>query len=97
MYPDERVDELIDRLKRAIGAGIICICIIIITVCCVYMYIVRPINDKQKSTIKIGYEKFKSFSMPIGDVTGTEDYDDATVATYTDDWGIRYEVKERTK
>ena len=97
MHPDKRADELIEKLKRAVGAGILCICIIIITICCVYMYIVRPVKDRQKSTIEIGYEKFKSFSLPLGDTTGTVEYEDETIKEYTDDWGIRYEVKERIK
>jgi hypothetical protein len=95
MLPDKRADELIERLKRKIEVFVVAFCIIIIVACCVYGYIVRPIKDGQSTSV--GYEKFKSFSMPIGDVTGTEDYDDVTVATYTDDWGIRYEVKERIK
>jgi hypothetical protein len=53
--------------------------------------------DKKKNNVKISYEKFKRFSMPLGDVTGTEEYEDKTVRTYTDDWGIRYDVKQRTK
>jgi hypothetical protein len=96
--PDKRADELIERLKRKIEVFVVAVCIIIIVICCVYGYIVHPMKDGQvKSSITIGYEKFKSFSMPIGDIKGTEEYDDETVATYTDDWGIRYEVKERTK
>jgi hypothetical protein len=95
MHPDKRADELIERLKRKIEVFIVAFCIIIIVACCVYGYIVRPMKDEQSTSV--GYEKFKSFSMPIGDIKGTEEYDDETVATYTDDWGIRYEVKERTK
>lgn len=98
MHPDKRADELIERLKRKVEVFIVAFCIIIITICCIYGYIVHPIKGEQvKSSITVGYEKFKSFSMPIGDVTGTEDYEDKTIATYTDDWGIRYEVKERIK
>jgi hypothetical protein len=98
MHPDKKADELIERLKRKIEAFIIVFCIIIITICCIYAYIIRPVMDnKAKSSITVGYEKFKSFSMPIGDIRGTEEYDDKTIATYTDDWGIRHELKERTK
>ena len=97
MSADEKADILMDRLKRTISAGIVCICIIIITLCIVYMYIVYPTKGEQKSTIQVGYEKFKSFSLPLGDTTGTEDYNDETVKKYTDNWGIRYEVKERIK
>lgn len=93
--PDKKADELIERLKRKIEVFIVAFCIIIIVACCVYGYIVRPMKDEQSTSV--GYEKFKSFSMPIGDIKGTEEYDDETVTTYTDDWGIRYEVKERTK
>jgi hypothetical protein len=98
MYPDEKVDELIERLKRKIEVSIIAICIIVIVMCCVYAYIVRPIKDGQiKSSIQVGYEKFRSFSMPLGDTTGTEDYEEQTVSERTDDWGIRYIDKERIK
>ena len=94
MTADKKADILMDRLKRKVEVSIITLCIIIIVACCVYIYIVRPIKD---NPTKVAYEKFKSFSMPIGDVSGTEDYEDETVRTYTDDWGIRYEVKERIK
>ena len=94
MTADKKADILMDRLKRKVEVSIITLCIIIIVACCVYIYIVRPIKDKPTN---VAYEKFKSFSMPIGDVSGTEDYEDETVRTYTDDWGIRYDVKERIK
>jgi hypothetical protein len=96
MYPDKRADELVERLKRKIEVFIVAFCIIIITICCIYAYIIRPVMDKKVEST-VGYEKFKSFSMPIGDIRGTEEYDDKTIATYTDDWGIRHELKERTK
>jgi hypothetical protein len=95
MYPDKKMDELMDRLKRKIEAFVLTTSIIIIAICLVYLYIIRP--SKSTTPTKIAYEKFKTFSMPIGDVTGTEDYEDETIATYTDDWGIRYDVKQRIK
>jgi hypothetical protein len=94
MYPDQKMDEIITRLKRSIEKFVITTCIIIIAICLVYL-IVR--TSKGTTPKIVAYEKFKTFSMPIGDVTGTEDYEEATIATYTDDWGIRYNVKERTK
>ena len=94
MYPDKKMDELMDRLKRKIEAFVLTTSIIIIAICLVYL-IVR--TSKGTSPKIVAYEKFKTFSMPIGDVTGTEDYEDETIATYTDDWGIRYDVKQRTK
>ena len=97
MYTEDK-EELKKRLERKIEVFIVAFAIILIFISCLYAYIIHPIKEgRVKSTIEIGYEKFKSFSMPIGDITGTEEYDDATVATYTDDWGIRYEVKKRTK
>lgn len=98
MHPDQKADELIEKLKRAIGAGILLFCIIVITICIVYMYIVYPVKDKRvKSVIEVGYEKFKSFSLPLGDTTGTMEYDEQTIKEYTDDWGIRYTIKRRIK
>lgn len=94
MYPDKKMDEIMSRLRRKIEAFVLTVCIIIISICLVYVYIVRP---SKSVAPKIAYEKYKNFSMPIGDVTGTEDYEDITVKKYTDDWGIRYEVKERVK
>jgi len=94
MYPDKKMDEIMNRLRRKIEAFVLTVCIIIISICLVYVYIVRP---SKNAAPKIAYEKFKSFSMPIGDVTGTEDYEDITVKKYTDDWGIRYDIKERVK
>jgi len=95
MHADKKMDEIMDRLKRKIEAFVLTVCIVIITICLVYVYIVRP--SKIVSPNKIAYEKFKHFSMPIGDVTGTEDYEEVTVKTYTDDWGIRHELKKRVK
>jgi hypothetical protein len=98
MYPDQKMDELIDRLKRKIEVSIIAICIVVIAVCCVYAYIVCPIKDKQvKSSIQARYEKFKSFSLPLGDTTGTENYEEQTVSERTDGWGIHYIAKQRIK
>jgi hypothetical protein len=95
MYPDQKMDKLIERLKRKIEAAIIVFCIIIIVACCVYGYILRPMKDK--SVNLVAYEKFQRFSMPLGDTTGTEDYDEQTVSERTDDWGIHYVDKERVK
>jgi hypothetical protein len=50
-----------------------------------------------KSSLHIGYRKFQRFSMPLGDTTGTEAYEEITVADYTDDWGIRHVSKQRIK
>jgi hypothetical protein len=95
MRPDK--NELMDRLSRKIEAMIIVICIIIITACCLYAYIYRPVKENVKSSLDVGYEKFKTFSLPIGDTTGTEAYEDRTVSQYVDEWGIRHILKERIK
>jgi hypothetical protein len=95
MRPDK--NELMDRLNRKIEAMIIVICIIIITACCLYAYIYRPIEENVKSSLDVGYEKFRSFSLFLGDTTGTEEYEERTVSEHTDDWGIRYVIKERIK
>jgi hypothetical protein len=93
MSPDK--NELIQRLNRKIEAMIVTICIIIITGCFLYAYIIRPIKDVAPT--KVGYEKFRSFSLFLGDTTGTENYEERTVREYTDDWGIRHVTKERVK
>jgi hypothetical protein len=96
--PDKKADELIERLKRKIEVSVIVICIVVIVLCCIYAYIVRPIKDGQvKSSIQVGYEKFKSFSLPLGDTTGTEAYEEETISERTDNWGIRYIDKQRIK
>lgn len=95
MYPDQKMNDIVERLKRKIEVFVIIVCIVIITICLMYVYIIHPFKNTPPT--KIAYEKFKTFSMPIGDVTGTEDYEDVTVKKYTDDWGIRYEVKQRVK
>ena len=97
MTPQQQADKVISRLISKIETFVVTVCLIIITFCLVYAYLVYPIMDKKKNNVKISYEKFKRFSMPLGDVTGTEEYEDKTVRTYTDDWGIRYDVKQRTK
>lgn len=97
MYPDKKVDQLIERLKLKIETAIIVMCIVLIVLCCVYAYIVRPVRDNVKSTLDVGYEKFKSFSLPLGDTTATTEYNEETVKEYTDDWGIRYTIKQRIK
>lgn len=80
---------------RKVEVFIATICIIIIAICLLYAYVVYPI--KESSPIKVGYEKFRSFSLPLGDTTGTVEYEERTTREYTDDWGIRYELKERIK
>jgi hypothetical protein len=95
--PDKKADELIERLKRKIEVAIIVFCIIVIVACCIYGYIVHPMGSNVKSTITVGYEKFKSFSLPLGDTTGTEAYEEETISEHTDDWGIRYIDKQRIK
>jgi len=95
MTPQQKADQVIERLKHKIEMAIIVFCIIIIAVCCVVGYIVHPMMGK--SPLRIGYGKFQRFSMPLGDTTGTEAYEERTVAEHTDDWGIRYVSKQRIK
>ena len=98
MTPQQQADKVIGYLIDKIETTILLICVGIITFCLIYAYLIRPFADKeQPNDIKVGYEKFKTFSMPLGDVTGTEEYEDKTVREYTDDWGIRYELKQRIK
>lgn len=98
MHPDKKVDEIIERLKRKVEIFVILFCTIIIIICCVYAYIVYPMKSTNvKSSLDVGYEKTKRFSLPLGDISGTDEYEDKTIKTYTDDWGIKYEIKERIK
>jgi hypothetical protein len=97
MTPQQQADKVISRLIGKIEAFVVTVCLIIITFCLVYAYLVYPTMDKKKNNVKVAYEEFRRFSMPLGDITGTEEYEDKTVRTYTDDWGIRYDVKQRTK
>lgn len=97
MYTEDK-EEFIRRLKRKVEVSIIAFAIILIVISCVYAYIIQPVKGKPvKSTIEIGYEEFKSFSLPIGDTTGTESYEERTVSQYVDDWGIRHILKERVR
>lgn len=90
MTPKQKADEVIERLMYKIEMTIIVFCIIIITICCVIGYIVHPMMDaKVKPSINVAHEKFKVFSMPLGDTTGTEAYEEETVRDYVDAWGIR--------
>lgn len=97
MTPQQQADKVIGYLIDKIETAILMICIGIITFCLVYAYLLRPFIKEQPKEVKVAYEKFRTFSMPIGDVRGTEEYEDETVKTYTDDWGIRHELKRRIK
>ena len=66
----QQKEVLIQRLKESVEATIMFICIVIIAMCIVYMYIVQPVKSPRvKSTIEVGYQKFKS--VPVVDTTGT--------------------------
>jgi hypothetical protein len=95
MTPKQKADEVIERLMHKIEMTIIVFCIIIITVCCVVGYVVHPMMGK--SSLHKGYEKLQRFSLPLGDTTGTEAYEERTVTEHTDNWGIHYVSKQRIK
>lgn len=97
MTPYEQ-SKAIEELKDKIELAIIVFCLVIISVCCVAAYIILPIQDKMKETTPSSkVVKYVAFSMPIGDTTGTEAYEERTVSDYTDEWGVRTVDKERIK
>ena len=89
MYPDQKMDKIIEKYKHRIEVSIITICVVIIVICCVYAYIVRPINNvkRVKSNIEIGY---KPFSMYIENTKGTLEWNEQKVSDYVDDYNLRH-------